>query len=97
MRERVGVMLCVGLVGAAVFGAMTLSASVLYVADSQSSDKVNAPFHQGIRIGSVKDGKVTAFIAAPEPKMEMPDCVTADKDGNVFGGFTADVEEYVKK
>ncbi len=36
---------------------------IIYVADSQSSDKVNAPFKQGIRIGSVKDGKVTAFIA----------------------------------
>ena len=71
---------------------------ILYVADSQSSDKVNAPFKQGIRIGSVKDGKVTAFIAAPDPKMEMPEGVTVDKDGNVFGGFTAntDVKKFVK-
>jgi sugar lactone lactonase YvrE len=71
---------------------------ILYVADSQSSDKVNAPFRQGIRIGSVKDGKVTAFIAATDPKAEMPEGVTADKDGHVFGGFTADtdVKEYVK-
>src|SRR5207253_10527884 len=39
---------------------------VLYVADSQSNPAanppVNAPFQQGIRIGSVKDGKVVAFI-----------------------------------
>jgi sugar lactone lactonase YvrE len=72
---------------------------IIYVADSQSSDKVNAPFHQGIRIGSVKDGKVTAFIAAPDAKMQMPEAVTVDKDGNVFAGFTAetDVKEYVKK
>ena len=71
---------------------------VLYVADSQSSDKVNAPFRQGIRIGSVKDGIVTAFIAAADPKMEMPEGVTVDKEGHVFGGFTADtdVKEYVK-
>ena len=71
---------------------------ILYVADSQSSDKVNAPFRQGIRIGSVKDGKVTAFIAATDPKAEMPEGVTVDKDGHVFGGFTAntDVKEYVK-
>ena len=62
---------------------------ILYVADSQSNDKVNAPFRQGIRIGSVKDGKVTAFIAAPDPKTEMPEGVAADKNGNVFGGFTA--------
>jgi sugar lactone lactonase YvrE len=71
---------------------------ILYVADSQSSDKVNAPFRQGIRIGSVKDGTVTAFIAATDPKAEMPEGVTVDKDGHVFGGFTADtdVKEYVK-
>jgi DNA-binding beta-propeller fold protein YncE len=71
---------------------------IIYVADSQSSDKVNAPFKQGIRIGSVKDGKVTAFIAATDPKVEMPEAVGVDKDGHVFAGFTAatDVKEYVK-
>jgi DNA-binding beta-propeller fold protein YncE len=71
---------------------------ILYVADSQSNEKVNPPFKQGIRIGSVKDGKVTAFIAALDPKMEMPEGVTVDKDGNVFGGFTAntDVKKFVK-
>ena len=71
---------------------------ILYVADSQSSEKVNAPFRQGIRIGSVKDGKVTAFIALPDPKTEMPEGVAADKDGNVFGGFTTnmDLKKFVK-
>jgi len=71
---------------------------VLYACDSQSSEKVNAPFHQGIRIGSVKDGKVTAFISAPDPSFEMPEGCTADKNGNVFGGFPAkyDVKKYVK-
>ena len=68
---------------------------ILYVADSQSGDKVNAPFRQGIRIGSVKDGKVTAFIAQTDPKEEMPEGVAVDKDGNVFGGFTANMN--VKK
>jgi sugar lactone lactonase YvrE len=71
---------------------------VLYVADSQSSDKVNAPFKQGIRIGSVKDGKVTAFIGAPSQDYEMPEGLAVDKDGNIFGGFTAktDVKKFVK-
>jgi sugar lactone lactonase YvrE len=71
---------------------------IIYVADSQSNEKVNPPFRQGIRIGSVKDGKVTAFISAPEPNVPMPEGVTADKDGNVFGGFTEnyDVKKYVK-
>ena len=46
----------------------------------------------------MKDGKVTAFIAQTDPKEEMPEGVTADKDGNIFGGFTADmdVKEFVK-
>ena len=71
---------------------------IIYVADSQSNEKVNAPFRQGIRIGNVKDGKVIAFISSPDPKFEMPEGVTADKAGNVFGGFTAenDVKKYVK-
>jgi DNA-binding beta-propeller fold protein YncE len=71
---------------------------IIYVADSQSNEKVNPPFKQGVRIGSVKDGKVTAFISAPDTKTEMPEGITADKDGNVFAGFTADydVKEFVK-
>ena len=39
---------------------------IIYVANSQSTEKVNPPFRQGIRVGSVKDGKVTAFISAPD-------------------------------
>jgi sugar lactone lactonase YvrE len=71
---------------------------ILYVADSQSSDKVNAPFQKGIRFGSVKDGKVTAFIPAASPDAEMPEGLAVDANGNVFGGFTAknDVKKYVK-
>jgi sugar lactone lactonase YvrE len=71
---------------------------IIYVADSQSNEKVNAPFQHGIRIGSVKDGKVTAFIAATPPDAEMPEGLAVDKDGNVFGGFTAhnDVKKFVK-
>src|SRR4029077_18982263 len=35
---------------------------VIYVSDSTSTDQPNPGFQQGIRIGSVKDAKVTAFI-----------------------------------
>ena len=35
---------------------------MIYVADSQSDEKTNPGFKRGIRIGSAKDGKVTAFI-----------------------------------
>ena len=40
---------------------------ILYVADSQSDEQRNPGFKQGIRIGSAKDGKVTAFIPEPSP------------------------------
>ena len=36
--------------------------NILYVADSTSTDQTNPGFKQGIRIGGVKNGKVTAFI-----------------------------------
>jgi outer membrane protein assembly factor BamB len=65
---------------------------VIYVGDSQSDEKTNAPFRQGIRIGSVKDGKVTAFIPSIDPKVSMPEGVAADKDGNVFGGFSTGMD-----
>jgi DNA-binding beta-propeller fold protein YncE len=65
---------------------------VIYVGDSQSDDKTNPPFQQGIRIGSVKDGKVTAFIPRLDPKRSMPEGVAADKHGNVFGGFATGMD-----
>jgi sugar lactone lactonase YvrE len=59
----------------------------LYVADSTSTDKTNPGFAQGIRIGSVKDGKVTAYI--PETKeLSSLEGVAADDAGNVYGGYT---------
>lgn len=60
---------------------------VLYVADSQSSEKTNPGFQQGIRIGSAKDGKVTAFI--PETKeLGALEGVAADDQGIVYAGYT---------
>ena len=67
---------------------------MIYVADSQSGEKFNKPFRQGIRIGSVKDGKVTAFISNTGTE-QMPEGVAADAEGNVYGGFTAN--QTVKK
>ena len=54
----------------------------IYVADSQSSEKYNASFRQGIRIGGVKERRLTAFI--PEPG---PESVAADDEGSIFCGF----------
>ncbi|HKT79201.1 MAG TPA: 6-bladed beta-propeller, partial [Vicinamibacterales bacterium] len=64
---------------------------VLYSADSESAATRNdATWKRGIRIGSARDGKVTAFIpdpwtATPVPATTSPEGVAADKDGNVYG------------
>jgi sugar lactone lactonase YvrE len=62
---------------------------VIYVADSQSSATLNPGFKQGIRIGSVKDGKVTAFITDPSaPDGGGAEGVGVDDAGNVYGNWT---------
>jgi DNA-binding beta-propeller fold protein YncE len=75
---------------------------ILYSADHQSGDdsgKVNAPFKKGIRIGSVKDGKVTAFIPEAGPNAGMPEGVAADAQGSIVAGWTGqmNVRRYVKR
>jgi DNA-binding beta-propeller fold protein YncE len=59
----------------------------IYVTDSQSGAQYNTSYQQGIRIGSVKDDKVTAFFPKPESEKAMPESVAAGDQGNVFGGF----------
>jgi sugar lactone lactonase YvrE len=71
---------------------------IIYVADSTSSDKTNPGFMQGIRVGSVKDGKVAAFI--PETKeLNSLEGVAADDEGNIYGGYTntLNFRRWVKK
>ena len=64
---------------------------ILYVSDSEShSDKpgthgYNPGCERGIRIGSVKDGKVTAFIPNPDGLTGGSEGVAVDHDGNVYG------------
>ena len=58
------------------------------MADHQSDEKVNPGFERGIRIGSVRDGKVTAFIRDPDGFKGSQEGVTVDSDGNVFGSLT---------
>jgi sugar lactone lactonase YvrE len=69
----------------------------IYVADSQSNDKTNPGFQQGIRIGSVKDGKVTAFIPLTDPAVSSAEGLTADDQGNIYAGFTAAGKMAVRK
>ena len=77
---------------------------VLYVADSESNSKTNPGWKRGIRIGSAKDGKVTAFIPDPEPDPEKvvtsaAEGVAADAQGNIYGAEVGPraLKKYVKK
>jgi len=75
---------------------------ILYSADHQSGDdggKVNPGFKKGIRVGSLKDGKVTAFIPEAAPGAGMPEGIAADAAGNIYAGWTGqmNVRRYVKK
>ena len=62
---------------------------ILYVTDSQSNSKQNPGYTRGIRIGSVKDGTVTAFVPFVEPDPEKnnnkgAEGVGADAKGDVY-------------
>lgn len=78
---------------------------MLYIADHQSDPKTNPGFTKGIRIGSTKDGKVTAFIPDPDPNGTQ-EGVAVDAQGNVYGSLTggptgavggAALKKYVKR
>jgi len=78
---------------------------VIYVTDSESTDRPgygnNPGWKRGIRIGSAKDGKVTAFIPDPTPgtgATSTSEGVAADAQGNVYGAEVGarDVKKYVK-
>ena len=62
--------------------------------------KRNPGFKQGIRIGSAKDGKVTAMIPPDASRLALRRWLTVDDQGAVFGGFTDKkfaVKKFVKK
>jgi sugar lactone lactonase YvrE len=60
---------------------------VIYVADSQSDEKVNPGYKQGIKVGNAKDGKLTAYI--PETQnLGSLEAVGVDDTGHVYAGYT---------
>jgi len=79
----------------------------MYVSDSesQSTNKdgygYNPGCMRGIRIGSVKDGKVVVFIPDPDPKggSSTAEGVAVDRQGNVYGAEVGpkDLKKYAKK
>jgi sugar lactone lactonase YvrE len=66
---------------------------VLYGTDSESNTRRHAGWKRGIRIGSVKDGKVIAFIPDPNPNPDQgagagtsaAEGVAVDSRGNIYG------------
>jgi sugar lactone lactonase YvrE len=81
---------------------------ILYVADSESGS-VNpnrTDWRRGIRVGSAKDGKVTAFIPDPETRnapefrgTSAAEGVVVDNAGNIYGAEVGPkaLKRYVKK
>lgn len=77
---------------------------VLYAADSESGSvaRERSAWKRGIRIGSAKDGSVTAFIPDPAENAtgtSAAEGVAADAKGVIYGAEVGpkDVKKYVKK
>ena len=80
---------------------------IIYVADSESNTRRNSGWKRGIRIGSARNGKVTAFIPDPEPNTDSgpgagtsaAEGVATDAQGNVYGAEVGPraLKKYVKK
>jgi DNA-binding beta-propeller fold protein YncE len=73
----------------------------IYAADSESTPKVHPGWLRGIRIGSLKDGKVTTFV--PPHKTDTPDGamgegIAVDAAGNIYTAEATvrGVTKYVK-
>ena len=77
---------------------------VIYVADSESRSENHPGWKRGIRVGSARDGSVTAFIPDTEPDPDhhptsAAEGVAADSAGNIYGAEVGskDVKKYVRK
>ncbi len=76
----------------------------IYVSDNQSNTERNPGWQRGIRIGSARDGSVTAFIPDPDYDPDNSDAtgahgLAADRGGNVYGAEVGaeTLRRYVKR
>ncbi len=76
---------------------------VIYVADSESNAARNPGWKRGLRIGSAKDGSVTAFLPDPVADPDRSptsgaEGIVADGMGNVYGAEVSPrgLKKYVK-
>ena len=79
---------------------------VLYVSDSESSDDRSSPAYNGckggIRIGSVRDGRVTAYIPPPpaaDPTLPPAEGIAVDSRGVIYAAANQqnDVKKFVRR
>jgi DNA-binding beta-propeller fold protein YncE len=77
--------------------------NMLYAADSESESvsRNHAGWRRGIRVGSLKDGKVIAFVPDPTEKAtgtSAAEGVAVDTAGNIYGAEVGpqDVKKYMK-
>jgi DNA-binding beta-propeller fold protein YncE len=77
---------------------------MLYCADSESESvsRNHDGWKRGIRVGSLKDGKIVAFIPDPQEKAtntSSAEGIAVDAAGNIYGAEVGqmDVKKYVKK
>ena len=84
-----------------VSGLAIDTSDMIYTADSESTDRVHPGWLKGIRIGSLKDGKVMMFI--PPHKTDSPDGamgegIAIDAAGNLYTAEATlrGVTKYVK-
>ena len=77
---------------------------VMYVSDSESESvsRNHYGWKRGIRIGTIKDGKVTAFIPDPVDKAEATSAaegIAIDSKGAIYGAELVpnDLKKYVRR
>jgi streptogramin lyase len=76
---------------------------IIYVTDSESNPNRNPEYQRGLRVGSAKDGSVSAFVPIvsenPNATAGGPEGIAADASGNIYGAETGgrDIKKYSKR